>query len=563
MILNPEATQEKGENARLSSFVGAIAIGDLVKTTLGPKGMDKILVPQSASAPIQVTNDGATILKAVLVDNPAAKILCDISRIQDEEVGDGTTSVCVLASELLRQAEKLIDQRRIHPQTIIQAYRLASQAAIKALAESSTDAQSNSISSSETSFSPSLKESLLQIARTTLSSKVLASHRDYFANMAVDAVARLGGSRELERIQIIKKTGGRLEDSYLAPGFILPKRIGANQPKRIEGARILIANTPMDTDKAKVFGSKIKAESTSQLAEIERVERDKMRGKVQKIAATGINCFINRQLIYNWPEQLFADSGISSIEHADFEGVERLALVTGAEIASSFEDASQIRIGHCDLVEEVMIGDEMMVKFSGLPAGSTACTVVLRGSSEQLLEEAERSLHDALCVLASTAASGEGTVLGGGASEMLMAEAVDRLASAQMLSALEGENSSNSAATGAANNTIGKLTVAIEGFAEALRALPTILANNGGYDGCELVGQLKQLHKQQQSENAAMGIDMYAGKVADMRVLGVRETLKSKRQVVASASEAAEMILRVDNIVRSAPRKREDSGCHH
>jgi T-complex protein 1 subunit beta len=519
--------------------------------------MDKILLPQSASAPIQVTNDGATILKSVLVDNPAAKILCDISRIQDEEVGDGTTSVCVLAAELLRQAEKLIDQRRIHPQTIIQAYRLASQAAINALTASSSDAES-SIPSGEGQFSASLKESLMQIAKTTLSSKVLASHREYFAQMAVDAVARLGGSRELERIQIIKKTGGRLEDSYLAPGFILPKRIGANQPKRIEGARILIANTPMDTDKAKVFGSKIKAESTAQLAEIERVERDKMRGKVQKIASTGVNCFINRQLIYNWPEQLFADAGISSIEHADFEGVERLALVTGAEIASTFEDASQIRIGLCDLIEEVMIGDEVMVQFSGLPAGSTACTVVLRGSSEQLLEEAERSLHDALCVLASTAASGEGTVLGGGASEMLMAEAVERLASAQVSSALQGEN----AVADSMVNTIGKLTVAIEGFAEALRALPTILANNGGYDGCELVGQLKQLHKKQ-PENASMGIDMYAGKVADMRVLGVRETLKSKRQVVASASEAAEMILRVDNILRSAPRKREDSGCHH
>jgi chaperonin GroEL (HSP60 family) len=217
-----------------SSFVGAIAIGDLVKSTLGPKGMDKIL--QSISTQdILVTNDGATILKSIALDNPAAKVLVNISKVQDDEVGDGTTSVCVLASELLKEAEKLVNQK-VHPQIIIDGYRIASGVARQALEEAAQDHSSN-----EKQF----REDLLNIARTTLSSKVLSIDKDYFSKLAVDAVLRLKGSTNLEHIQIIKKPGGRLVDSYLDEGFILDKKIGVNQPKRIENAKILIANTRM------------------------------------------------------------------------------------------------------------------------------------------------------------------------------------------------------------------------------------------------------------------------------------------------------------------------------
>jgi len=326
-IFQENATEEKAENARMASFIGAIAIGDLLKSTLGPKGMDKILQSTSNTENIQVTNDGATILKSIALDNAAAKVLVNISKVQDDEVGDGTTSVCVLASELLREAEKLIN-KKIHPQTIIEGYRLAAQAAQKALEESAVDNGQDQ---------EKFKEDLLNIARTTLSSKVLSTDKDYFANLAVNAVLRLKGSTNLDSIQIIKKAGGRLTDSYLDDGFILDKKIGVNQPKRVENANILIANTPMDTDKIKVFGARVRVDATGKLAELERAEREKMKEKVEKIKAHGINCFVNRQLIYNWPEQLFADSNIMSIEHADFDGVERLALVTGNYILYYFD----------------------------------------------------------------------------------------------------------------------------------------------------------------------------------------------------------------------------------
>ncbi|KAJ3752767.1 Cct2 protein [Lentinula raphanica] len=373
-IFNEQATEEKAENARLSSFVGALALGDLVKSTLGPKGMNKIL--QSASTgEINVTNDGATILKAIQLDNAAAKILVNISKVQDDEVGDGTTSVCI-----------------------------------------------------------------------------------------------------------------------------------------------------------KIFGAQVKVDGTGKLAELERAEREKMKAKVDAIASHGINCFVNRQLVYNYPESLFAEKGIMVIEHADFEGVERLSLVTGGEIASTFDRPDLIKLGECELIEEVIIGEDKLIKFSGVAAGE-ACTVVLRGSTSQMVDEAERSLHDALSVLSQTVKETR-TVLGGGCSEMLMSCAVDE----------------------EVRKVKGKKAIAAEAFGRALRQMPTILADNAGYDSSDLVAKLRAAHYEGQSD---AGLDMNQGTIGSMSQLGVTESYKLKRQVVLSASEAAEMIIRVDDILRAAPRKRE------
>lgn len=518
-IFGAEATEEKAENARLSSFVGALALGDLVKSTLGPKGMNKIL--QSASSgDINVTNDGATILKSIQLDNAAAKILVNISKVQDDEVGDGTTSVCVLAAELLREAEKLVAQK-IHPQTIVEGYRLASTRALKALEAAAVDNHEDP---------KQFKTDLFNIARTTLSSKVLSQDKNYFANLAVDAVLRLKGSTDLEHIQVIKKVGGRLEDSYLDEGFILDKSIGVNCPKRLENAKILIANTSMDTDKIKVFGARVKVDSTGKLAELERAEREKMKAKVNAIASHGINCFINRQLIYNYPESLLADKGILTIEHADFDGIERLALVTSGEITSTFDRPDLVKLGRCDLIEEIMIGEDKLIKFSGVAAGE-ACTVVLRGSTTQMVDEAERSLHDALSVLSQTVKETR-VVLGGGCSEMLMSCAV------------EDE----------ARRVQGKRAIAAESFARALRQIPTILADNAGLDSSDLVTRLRAAHYEGKTDS---GLNLNDGTVDSMNRLGVTESYKLKRQVVISASEAAEMILRVDDILRATPRRRE------
>ena len=394
-VLGNNSSEEKGEMARLSAFVGAIAVSDLVKSTLGPKGMDKILQPMSTEGgneKITITNDGATILKSVYVDNAAAKILIDISKTQDKVVGDGTTTVCVLAGELLREAEKLVNAK-IHPQLIISGYR---QARDKAKETLSKIALNNSANKEQ------FKSDLINIAKTTLSSKLLTHEKDFFAKIVVDAVLRFKPDHaNLEHIKIIKKPGASLKDSFLSDGLILEKTISVGCPKIKKNAKILLANTPMDYDKIKIYGSRVKVDSIEKVAEIEQAEKQKMKTKVDKILAHNIDVFINRQLIYNYPEQLLAEKGVMVIEHADFDGIERLAAVTGADILSTFDNPENTKLGYCDLIEELIIGEDKVIRFSGTSSGD-ACSIVLRGASSHLLDEAERSLHDALCVIVET-----------------------------------------------------------------------------------------------------------------------------------------------------------------
>lgn len=512
-------------NTLQQSFVGAIAIADLVKTTLGPKGMDKILVSmggnESSRKTITVTNDGATILQSIHVDNPAARILIDISKTQDEEVGDGTTTVAVLAGELLREAEKLV-QTNIHPQIIIKGWREANVVAKKVLEEISMDNHED-----EEAFIKDLRN----IAMTTLSSKLLLHDREQFANLAVDAVLRLKGSGNMDYIKIIKKSGGTLGDSFLADGMVLEKSISTGCSKTKTNPRVMVANTPMDHDKIKIMGSKVKVDSMAKIGEIEEAEKRKMKAKVDRILAYKPDVFINRQLVYNYPEQLLADAGVMVIEHADFDGVERLSACLGSDILSTFDQPeSKEALGQCAKIEEIMIGEDKVLKFSGC-ARNEACTIVLRGSGQHILDEAERSLHDAICVLVS-AVKNHKTIYGGGNAEMRMSLAVDELA----------------------KSVSGKGSIAIEAFARALRALPTTIVENGGYDAAEIVTNLRS---EVYNGNTTAGINMFGGFVADMKEMGVTECFRVKEQALVSATEAAEMILRVDDIVKCAPRQRQ------
>ncbi|XP_037587545.1 T-complex protein 1 subunit beta [Cebus imitator] len=399
----------------------------------------------------------------------------------DEERAETARLVSLVLTIVLKikmeagRTESLI-AKKIHPQTIIAGWREATKAAREALLSSAVDHGSDEVK---------FRQDLMNIAGTTLSSKLLTHHKDHFTKLAVEAVLRLKGSGNLEAIHIIKKLGGSLADSYLDEGFLLDKKIGVNQPKRIENAKILIANTGMDTDKIKIFGSRVRVDSTAKVAEIEHAEKEKMKEKVERILKHGINCFINRQLIYNYPEQLFGAAGVMAIEHADFAGVERLALVTGGEIASTFDHPELVKLGSCKLIEEVMIGEDKLIHFSGVALGE----------------------------------------------EMLMAHAVTQLA----------------------NRTPGKEAVAMESYAKALRMLPTIIADNAGYDSADLVAQLRAAHSE---GNTTAGLDMREGTIGDMALLGITESFQVKRQVLLSAAEAAEVILRVDNIIKAAPRKR-------
>ncbi|CAG9462643.1 unnamed protein product [Pedinophyceae sp. YPF-701] len=481
--------------------------------------MDKILQSMTNGS-VSVTNDGATILKSVYVDNPAAKIMVDISRTQDDEVGDGTTSVVVLAGELLKQAEALCNQK-IHPMTIIGGFRDACSVGLKHYTDKAMDNGRDDAA---------LRKDLINIARTTLSSKILTQDKDHFAELAVDAICRLKGSGDLNMIHIIKKPGGGLRDSFLDEGFIMDKHPGVGQPKRVQDARILVANTAMDTDKVKIYGAKVRVSDMMKVAEIEQAEKNKMKEKCEQILAYGCNCFVNRQLIYNYPEQLFADAGVQSVEHADFDGIERLALVTGAEVVSTFTEPDPGVLGKCDVIEEIMIGEDRLLHFSGVQKGE-ACTIVLRGASMHVLDEAERSLHDALCVLQQTVKDTRCTP-GGGWPEMQMAKAIDEAAAV----------------------TPGKRSMAMEAFARALRQIPAIICDNAGMDSAQVVSELRAAHAAEL--NCHEGVDVVRGEVGDMTQLGVYESFRVKSQVLLSATEAAEMILRVDDIVRAAPRQR-------
>ena len=483
--------------------------------------MDKILKSSDLTEQkITVTNDGATILKSLFVDNPAAKILIDISKTQDEEVGDGTTTVAVLAGELLREAEALV-QQKIHPQIIIQGWRLAVAEARKTLL---------TLSSDNNSEPEAFRRDLENVVGTTLSSKLLVQEKEHFINLAVDAVLRMKGSDDLKLIQIIKKPGGNLRDSFLADGFILEKKISNSSIRHITNPNILVANTPMDYDKIKIFGSKVKVDSIEKVAEIEAAEREKMKRKVDKILAYHPNVFINRQLIYDYPESLLVEKGVMVIEHADFDGVERLSAVLGADILSTFDNPDSAKLGSCGTVEELIIGEDKVIYFRNCQEGR-ASTVVLRGASTHLLDEAERSLHDALCVLIQTIKNKK-VIYGGGHSEISMSNAIEALA-----------------------KTIpGKKSLAVEAFARALRKLPSIIADNGGYDSSELVSRLRA---EITNGSKTAGIDMNKGIIGDMSILGIKECLRVKEQALLSAAEAAEMILRVDEIVTCAPRKRE------
>eukprot|EP01029_Cantina_marsupialis_P020783 TRINITY_DN489_c0_g1_i2.p1 TRINITY_DN489_c0_g1~~TRINITY_DN489_c0_g1_i2.p1 ORF type:complete len:546 (+),score=204.15 TRINITY_DN489_c0_g1_i2:201-1640(+) len=471
----------------------------------------------SATGEINVTNDGATILATISVDNGAAMVLKNIAKTQDEEVGDGTTSVTVLTAEALGAAEILLKQH-IHPQIICAGYREAAKIGVKYLQERAVDCSGDS-------------DILRKIANTTLSSKVLCYEKEHFAKMTVDACLRVANDEgcDLSYIQIIKKPGGRLLDSELHDGFVLPKTVGVGQPKAMLNADILVANTAMDNDKVKLFGSSVRVSSMDAVAEIEEAEKQKMKKKVESIIDHGIKVFINRQLIYDYPQQLFADNGIMAIEHADFEGVERLAAVLGGEITSTFDRPDLVKLGHADEIREIMVGEDKMIKFDGCKGGK-ACTIILRGGSMQLLDEAERSLHDALCVVAG-AVEKAATVLGGGCSEIGMSRAIEE----------------------AAKIVPGKKQLAMEAFASALVQLPMAIADNAGFDAPDLVAEIRA--KQNQGEEDT-GIDISNGTPGNMRDLGVVESLKLKSQVVLSAAEGAEMILRVDEIVQCAPRQR-------
>ncbi|KAL0266129.1 UNVERIFIED_CONTAM: hypothetical protein PYX00_011845 [Menopon gallinae] len=345
--------------------------------------------------------------------------------------------------------------------------------------------------------------------------------------MCLDAVNRLGDDDDLNMIQIIKSTG-KLEESFLSDGFILKKDQPVDENTGTGDIRVLIANTSLDTDKIKVFGAKINVNSISRLGDIEEAERARMREKVDKICAVPIKVFINRQLIYDYPLELFREKGVVAIEHADFDGVERLTRFLGGRIVSTFDKLEEEHFGSCTKVENVLIGNERMIKFE--KRGRNASTIVLRGSSQEVLDEAERSIHDALCVL-SKIKHEKKILCGGGATEMELALCLGRYA-------LEFP---------------GKESESIIAFSNALQRIPMIICENGGFDGEEIKARIRSEHF---NGNKTAGVNMANGSVECMRRAGIVESLRIKRRIIAAAVEVAQMVIKCDGFIKRKPRER-------
>jgi T-complex protein 1 subunit beta len=494
----------------VSLFNETKKVVNFLKSTLGPRGMDKLLLSKSGN--INVTNDGATILKNASYHSVMKNILNDLTLAHDNEIGDGTTSVCCLVGELIIEAEMLIDVQ-IHPQIIIKGYRLAAQHALSVL---------NSVYFDHSADADIFCEDLLNIAKTTLCSKVVFPVREHFARLVVEAVLKLKGSTDTKHVKIIKKIGGTLRDSFLEEGFILENKIGTGQLKRVHNAKILVANTALDSDKIKIHGTRIKVSALSKLAKIEITEQKKILDKCKKIISHMINVFINRQIIYNRQESFFTDHGILTIEHADFEGIERLALVTGAEIASTFDEPSKIKIGHCKIVEEIIIGDETMVRFGGC-SNANACTIIIRGSNQQLLDEAERSIHDALCILTQSMKDTR-FVWGGGSLDTYLSLRLENFA----------------------KKFSEKTSSAVLAFAKAIQNMPKIILDNAQLDSAFIISKLRKAHKENKIKTC---IDISNETVSCAQKLGLIELFKLKTQTIISAVEAVEMILRIDKII--------------
>ncbi|MES1904310.1 MAG: T-complex protein 1 subunit beta [Paramarteilia canceri] len=539
--LSMGARDEDASSARITIGAGVKVVSGILRTTLGPNGSDKLLVSSGPYGELNVTNDGATIMKNLNIQNPAAKIFTEMSTTQDNNAGDGTTSIVVLGSKLYAICEELITEKKIHPQIVVTGLSKALEVLPKIL-----DDFTINFSSMDAKSSRSILE---KMAITALSSKLVSGNKKHFAEIAVEAAIQIGNN-DMNSIHIIKKDGSSMEESKLVDGFVLNTRIGMGQKKKIENPKIMVANTQLDADKIKVFGASVKVDAVSKLTEIELAERQKMIEKVSNIVRHGMDIFINRQLIYDFPEQLFTDMGVTSIEHADFEGVERLAYILDAEIASSFSKelgTENIKLGSCKLVEErtdlISGRNEPVVWFQGVPKKG-ACTVILRGPTDKVLDEVERSFHDALCVVYKAMRTKK-YLLGGGCIDVLLSKRLKDEAS--KVCDMEGLDS-------------GLLSLIFEEISKAFLEIPITLADNCGMDATLAVAQLKNAAENGKTN---IGLDLVSKSVGNVEDLGILESRIVKESAIKGAFEAIMLLCRIDGIVTNRARQRPQDRRHH
>ena len=522
LILKEGTGRTTGREAQRNNIAAAKIIAELVKTTLGPKGMDKMLV--SSFGDVTITNDGATILKEIDVQHPAAKMLVEVAKAQDNEVGDGTTTAAVLTGELLAKAEELLDQN-IHPTIIIEGFKKASEKAREIL--------------EKIAIPVSIKddEVLLNVAMTAMGSKGIAAAKEHFAKLAVEAVKQVAEEKDgklradIDLIKILKKHGKSLEETELVRGMVIDKEVAHPQmPKIVHSAKIALINAKLEIEKTE-FDAKINIESPEQMKMFLDEEERMLKEMVDKIAEAGANVVFCEKGIDDVALHFLAKKGILAVKNVSSSDMEKLARATGGKIVASVKDLTPDVLGEAKLVEEVKIGDDKLVYVRECK-NPKAVTIVVRGGTEHVVDEAERSLHDALCGVRNAIEDGK-IVPGGGAPEAEVAKQLREYAV----------------------KVGGREQLAIEAFADAVESIPLTLAENGGLDPVDIMVALRAAHEK--TDGFRMGVDVFTGKIRDMLELKVVEPLRVKLQVIKSATEAANMILKIDDVIAAKGVEKE------
>lgn len=510
LILKEGSKRETGKDAQKKNILAAKAVAEAVKTTLGPKGMDKMMIDGSGDAII--TNDGATILKEMDIEHPVAKMIVEVARAQDDEIGDGTTTAVIIAGELLGRAEKLIDQN-VHPTVIVAGYKMASARAQEVLKQMALDSSGD-------------RDMLLRIAETAMTGKGIEIAMEKLAEISVDAALAVAGNEKIDweqYVKVVKLPGGRIEDSSINYGLVIEKeRLAPEMPKRVNDARIMLLEGTLELKKLST-DAKISITEAKELASFKQGEEKVIKDMVDAIVSAGANVVFCQKGIGLTAQHLLAKNDILAVRRVKDEEMKMLARATGAKIVGDAMQVSARDLGRAEVVEEKKTGKDTKLIFVEGCKNAKAVSIVLHGVSEQFLDEMERGLEDALSVVLDVILSGK-IVAGGGAPEIAVAESLKQFAS----------------------TLSGREQLAVRAFADSVEVVPFVLAENAGFDPVDSLVGLRSAYGKGLKN---YGLDIDSGDPTDMLARGVVEPLKVKVQALKSATEAATMVLRVDDVI--------------
>ena len=521
VLLKEGATETKGKDARKNSIAAAKLIAKIIRSSLGPRGMDKMLVDPTGD--VTITNDGATILKEIEIEHPVAKMLVEVAKSVDNEAGDGTKSVVVFAGSLIENAEELLE-KGVHPTIVVEGFRQASKKAIEFLKEISVE------------INPKDKIFLNKIAKTTIATKLVTTNSEPLSKLVVDAALmvadELGENKfkiDLDDVKVEKKAGGSLQDTQLIQGMVIDKEVvHEGMPKRIQAAKIALINSALEIEKPE-FDTKLNITSPEQMQKFQSEEERMLKSMVENVVSSGANVVLCQKGIADVVQHYLAKEGIIAVRRIKESDMAKLAKATGAKIITNTEELSKDDIGHADFIEERNLENDKWVFIEGCK-NPKSITILIRGGSQRVVDEAERSIHDALMVI-KDAVEYPYVVVGGGAPEVVVSKKLREWSS----------------------SLASRQQLAGEKYADALESIPLALAENAGMSLVDAQAELRT--KSQTTGKPTFGVDVFQGKIVDLSSRDIYEPLSVKNQVINSGTEAACMILRIDDIISAGAPK--------